>query len=75
MILTTLHVECVVFRREAHQNGRRRTSVCVLKTIVPRIRQVAWLAEYSETHEQQVAALLLNDVGVQRSVVKAVERT
>ena len=43
-LLTTLHVKCVVFRRKAHHEDSKETSVCVLKVIELEIRQVAWLA-------------------------------
>ena len=43
-MLTTLHVECVVFRRKAHYEARKVTSICVLGMTELEIRQVAWLA-------------------------------
>jgi hypothetical protein len=44
-ILTTLHVKCVVFRRQARYEGRKETSVCVLMATEPEIRQVTGLAQ------------------------------
>jgi hypothetical protein len=67
-ILTTLHVEYVVFRREAHREGRKDTSACVPIDIALRARQVAWLVHYPETNEHDAAGLWLDDAGLQRSV-------
>jgi hypothetical protein len=67
-ILTTLHVECVVFRRKAHREGRRDASACVPMNITLRDRQVAWLVQYPETNEHDVAGLWLDDASLQRSV-------
>jgi hypothetical protein len=67
-VFTTLHVECVVFRRKSHREGRKDTSACVPMNITLRDRQVAWLVQYPETNEHDVAGLRLDDAGLQRSV-------